>query len=119
AKKPPKPVLCRLPADVVPSSVDPALAIKLEPGEGLVQNFDPRLYCLGKTPWPLLEGAQLSAHFGWPVKMKTTWKAGKREEQPAVQHEPFVAEPIEAQGSLPAAPALHDSPKAETNEASE
>ncbi|HET7538924.1 MAG TPA: hypothetical protein VFK05_03605, partial [Polyangiaceae bacterium] len=103
AKKPAKPVLCRLPADVVPNAVDPALAIKLEPGEGLVQNFDPRLYCLGKTPWPLVEGAQVSARLGWPLKMKVSWKAGKRQEEPAVQREPFVAEPIEAQGSLPGA----------------
>jgi hypothetical protein len=101
--KPPKPVSCRLPADVVPNSVDPALTIKLEPGEGLVQNFDPRLYCLGKTPWPLVEGAQVSAHFGWPLKMKVSWKGGKRQELPAVQKEPFVAEPSEAQGSLPEA----------------
>jgi len=101
AKKPPKPVLCRLPADVIPGSVDAALAIKLEPGEGLVQNFDPRLYCLGKTPWPLVEGAQVSARFGWPPKLKVTWKAGKREEKPGVQSEPFVAEPSEARGSLP------------------
>ncbi|MEI9936806.1 MAG: hypothetical protein WDO69_06250 [Pseudomonadota bacterium] len=107
AKKPPKPVLCRLPADVVPSSVDPALAIKLEPGEGLVQNFDPRLYCLGKTPWPLVEEAQVSARFGWPLKMKVSWKAGKREEQPGVQKEPFVAEPGEAEGSLPRADGFH------------
>ena len=112
-KKPPKPVLCRLPADVVPSTVDAALAIKLEPGEGLVQNFDPRLYCLGKTPWPLVEGAQVSAHFGWPLKMKVSWKGGKREEAPGVQREPFVAEPSEAQGSLPGA-----DPR-ETSEASE
>jgi len=104
AKKPPKPVLCRLPADVVPNSVDPALALKLEPGEGLVQNFDPRLYCVGKTPWPLVSGAQVSARFGWPQKMKVVWKGGKRAEELAVQHEPFVAEPIEAQGSLPGAP---------------
>jgi hypothetical protein len=101
AKKPPKPVLCRLPADVVPNSVDPALAIKLEPGEGLVQNFDPRLYCMGKTPSPLVAGAQVSARFGWPLKMKVTWKGGKRAEQPGVQHEPFVGEPSEARGSLP------------------
>jgi hypothetical protein len=100
--KAPKPVVCRLPADVVPSSVDPALAIKLEPGEGLVQNFDPRLYCLGKTPAPLVEGAKITPHFGWPLKMKVSWRGGKREETPAEQHEPFVAEPSEARGSLPA-----------------
>jgi len=102
-KKPPKPVLCRLPAEVIPNSVDAALAIKLEPGEGLVQNFDPRLYCLGKTPWPLIEGAQVSARFGWAPKLKVTWKAGKREEKPGPQSEPFVAEPSEARGSLPGA----------------
>jgi len=119
AKKPPKPVLCRLPADVVPSSVDPALAIKLEPGEGLVMNFDPRLYCLGKTPSPLVEGAQVSAHFGWPLKMKVTWKGGKREEQPGVQREPFVAEPSEAQGSLPVANTPRAAQKDEASEPSE
>lgn len=100
-KKEPKPVICRLPGDVVPGSVDPALAQKLEPGEGLVQNFDPRLYCLGKKPWPLVEGAEVSARFGWPTKMKVTWRGGKREEVAAVQSEPFVAEPTEAEGSLP------------------
>jgi hypothetical protein len=101
-QKPKKPVVCRLPGDVVPGSVDPALAIELEPGEGLVQNFDPRLYCLGKTPAPLVEGAQVSPRFGWPPKMKVSWRGGKREETPAVQNEPFVAEPSEARGSLPA-----------------
>ena len=100
--KPQKPILCRLPGDIVPGSVDPALAIKLEPGEGLVQNFDPRLYCLGKKPAPLVEGAVISPRFGWAPKMKVSWHGGKREEAPGVQNEPFVAEPGEARGSLPA-----------------
>ncbi len=100
--KPKKPVLCRLPADIVPSSVDPALSIKLEPGEGLVENFDPRLYCLGKTPSPLVEGAQVSPRLGWAPKLKVSWHNGKREEAPGTQSEPFVAEPSEARGSLPA-----------------
>ncbi len=102
AKKPPKPVLCQLPGDVAPGSVDPALAIKLEPGEGLVESFDPRLYCVGKAPWPLVEGAVVTPHLGWPEKMKVSWHAGKREEKPGVQKDPFIAEPSEAQGSLPA-----------------
>ncbi len=105
APKPAKPVVCRLPADVVPSSVDSALLSKLQPGEGLVQNFDPRLYCVGKAPWPLVQGAQVSARFGWPPKLKVSWHAGKREEKPGVQSEPFVAEPSEAEGSLPKAEA--------------
>ncbi len=98
--KPQKPIVCRLPGDIVPNSVDPALAIKLEPGEGLVENFDPRLYCLGKTL--LVEGAVVSPRFGWAPKMKVSWHGGKREEAPGVQNEPFVAEPGEARGSLPA-----------------
>ncbi len=98
-QKPKKPSVCRLPADVVPSSVDPALALKLEPGEGLVENFDPRLYCLGKAA--LVEGAIVSPRFGWAPKMKVAWKAGKREETPGKQSEPFVAEPVQAKGSLP------------------
>ena len=102
AKKPPKPVQCQLPRDVAPGSVDPALAVKLEPGEGLVESFDPRLYCVGKTPWPLVAGAVITPHLGWPEKMKVSWHAGKREEKPGVQKEPFVAEPSEAEGSLPA-----------------
>ncbi|MEO6600517.1 MAG: hypothetical protein ABIQ16_11625, partial [Polyangiaceae bacterium] len=76
ASKPPKPVVCRLPGDVVPNSVDAALQAKLEPGEGLVQNFDPRLYCVGKAPWPLVQGAQVSARFGWAPKMKVSWHGG-------------------------------------------
>lgn len=98
-QKPKKAIVCRLPGDVVPSSVDPALALKLEPGEGLVENFDPRLYCLGKVA--LTEGAVVKPRFGWAPKMKVSWKNGKREEAPGTQSEPFVAEPIEAKGSLP------------------
>jgi hypothetical protein len=101
SKKPPKPVICRLPADVAPSSVDPALAVKLEPGEGLAESFDPRLYCVGKAPWPLVEGAVVTPHIGWPTRMLVGWHAGKREEKPGPQKEPFLAEPSEAEGSLP------------------
>jgi hypothetical protein len=101
-QKPKKAIVCRLPADVVPSSVDPALAQKLEPGEGLVATFDPRLYCLGKTPAPLIEGARVEPKLGWAPKRKLSWQGGKRQEKPGDQHEPFVAEPVEAKGSLPA-----------------
>jgi len=107
-KKPPKPVICRLPADIAPSSVDPALAIKLEPGEGLAESFDPRLYCVGKAPWPLVEGAVVIPHIGWLTLMKVSWKGGKREEKPGLQKEPFLAEPSEAEGSLPAGDPAQD-----------
>ncbi len=96
-----KPVLCRLPSDVAPAEVDPALAVKLEPGSGLVESFDPRLYCVGKAPWPLVQGAVVTPRLGWPEAMKVSWHGGKREEKPGVQKDPFIAEPIEASGSLP------------------
>ncbi len=115
-KKPPKPVICRLPADVAPSSVDEALAVKLEPGEGLAESFDPRLYCVGKAPWPLVEGAVVTPHIGWPTLLKVSWKAGKREEKPGLQKEPFLAEPSEAQGSLPAGDAAKGAPERRVKE---
>jgi len=100
AAKPAKPLVCRLPGDVAPHSVDAALATKLEPGEGLVQNFDPRLYCMGKTS-PLIQGATVTPHFGFAPKMKVTWKNGRHEEVAPKQVEPFVAEPSDTPGSLP------------------
>ncbi len=96
-----KAAVCRLPSDVAPADVDPALAVKLEPGDGLVQSFDPRLYCVGKVPWPLVQGAVVTPRLGWPEAMKVSWHGGKREEKPGVQKDPFVAEPSEARGSLP------------------
>jgi hypothetical protein len=67
------------------------------------------LYCVGKAPFPLVQGAEVSPRFGWAPKMKVSWHAGKREEKPGVQSEPFVAEPSEAQGSLPGAEPLETS----------
>jgi hypothetical protein len=60
------------------------------------------LYCVGKSPWPLVEGAVVTPHIGWPTRMIVGWHAGKREEKPGPQKEPFLAEPSEAEGSLPA-----------------
>lgn len=101
-KKPPKPHECRLPADVVPTVVEEGVMLKLEPGDGLVQNFDPRLYCLPSTKLGLLvPGAKVTPRFGWPIKTKVLWRAGKRVESQENQLPPFVAEPAEAEGSLP------------------
>lgn len=100
--KPPKPRECRLPAEVVPATIEDSARVKLEPGEGLVQNFDPRLYCSPNAKEPLLvPGAKLTPRFGWPVKVKLVYKQGKRVESTENQQPPFVAEPAEAEGSLP------------------
>ena len=42
----PKPRICRLPDDLRPTRVDPKFVLRLEPGHGMVEAFDSRLYCL-------------------------------------------------------------------------
>jgi hypothetical protein len=88
----PKPRLCRLPDDLRPTRVDPKFVLRLEPGRGMVEAFDSRLYCLPeKGVSPLVAGAKVSARFGWPPKTKVVWRKGKREEELLPQTDPFVA----------------------------
>jgi hypothetical protein len=88
----PKTRVCRLPDDLRPSRVDRSFALRLEPGQGMVESFDPRLYCLPeKGVSPFVEGARVSSRFGWAPKTKSVWKKGKREDVVLPQTEPFVA----------------------------
>ena len=90
--KPAKPRICRLPDELRPSRADAAYTIELAPGHGLVEAFDPRLYCLPQAGVsPLVSGARISATLGWPVKTKTVWQRGKRVEEVLPQVPPFVA----------------------------
>jgi hypothetical protein len=93
-KPKPKTRLCRLPDGLRPTRVDERFAVRLEPGGGMVEAFDPRLYCLPeKGVSPLVAGAKITARFGFPPKTKVTWKKGKREEIPvSPQLAPFVVE---------------------------
>ncbi|HEX6271668.1 MAG TPA: hypothetical protein VFZ53_01445 [Polyangiaceae bacterium] len=89
----PKTRICKLPDELRPSRVDHELVLKLEPGHGMVESFDPRLYCLPeKGASPFVTGARVTARFGWAPKTKSVWKGGKREEVPLPQTDPFVAE---------------------------
>ncbi|HVR20828.1 MAG TPA: hypothetical protein VMS65_14055, partial [Polyangiaceae bacterium] len=91
-KPKPKPRICKLPDELRPARADAHFAARLEPGHGLVEAFDPRLYCLPeKGVSPLVLGAKVTARFGWAPKTKTVWKKGKREEEPLPLTEPFVA----------------------------
>ncbi len=106
-KKPkvPKKIDCSLPDGVRPASADKKLLIDLEPGEGMVESFDPRLYCLPKDgKSPLDPGATISARFGWPVKTKSVWKKGKKVEERLPQKEPWVALPTSVAEELKKAP---------------
>ncbi len=102
-KPAPKPTLCTLPRGIFPSEEDGTLETALEPGEGVVDSFDPRLYCLptaGKSP--LVPGASVTARLGWPDKTKTVWEKGKRTQRLLEQSAPFVARRAMPAGSLPA-----------------
>jgi len=90
--KPVKPVVCRLPANVRPDMPRPELEVRLAPGEGIVDAFDPRLYCFSAKHQSLLAGgAQVSVHFGFAEKTKAVWKKGKPETLVVEQSPPFVA----------------------------
>lgn len=101
----PKPVTCALPRELVPQEENPRLTQVLAPGEGLVDSFDPRLYCLptqGKSP--LVPEASVVVRLGWPEKTKPVWRKGKRELIVLEQTEPFLAHRDVPEGSLPEAP---------------
>jgi hypothetical protein len=103
----PKVKTCELPAELRPGVVDRHFVVVLEPGQGVVEAFDPRLYCLPENGVsPLVPGARLTPHFGFAPKTKTLWKAGKRETIPLPQQqEPFVASVVEK--ATEAEPAHH------------
>jgi len=83
---------CRLPGSLFPSRPDKRTLVVLEPGEGVAQYFDPRLYCFAAGgQWQLVPGALVTPHFGWPEKKKVVWRGGKRVEETPKQKPPFVA----------------------------
>jgi hypothetical protein len=84
---------CKLPGELFPNEPEPRLIVKLEPGEGLADRFDPRLYCFAADGQQgLVPGALIETHFGWrPAPDKVVWRHGKRDREPAKQKPPFVA----------------------------
>ena len=97
-KKKPAPVVCRLPdgfGGPLPADQAPRL---LEPGEGLVGTFDPRLYCISGAGDALLKQGQLvTVKLGFtPKPPRVIYRQGKRTEVPSAQVAPFVAEPAAA-----------------------
>jgi hypothetical protein len=108
ARKPPepKPVTCALPGELVPKEESASPSITLAPGEGIVDSFDPRLYCLSnKTKSPLVPDASVVVRLGWPERTKTVWRKGKRGSVVLEQSAPFLAQREVPEGSLPEAPA--------------
>jgi len=100
--KPPKPIVCALPRDVVPKSEQRDLETELLPGEALVDSFDPRLYCMPqKGVSPLTPGATVVARLGWSEATRKVWRKGKADRVVLEQRAPFIAR---APGDVPAMP---------------
>jgi hypothetical protein len=108
-KKKPAPKVCRLP-DGFGGPLQDDTTQSLEPGEGLVQTFDPRLYCISSNGESLLAtGQQVTAKLGFaPKPPRVIWKQGKRTEAPSAQSAPFVAEPAVAAPGVTEQPAKVD-----------
>jgi hypothetical protein len=93
-QKKPGPVVCKLPEGFGGPAVDDERST-LEAGEGLVQTFDPRLYCISAAGDSLLAtGQRVTVKLGFaPKPPRVVYRQGKRTEEPATQSAPFVAEP--------------------------
>jgi hypothetical protein len=94
-QKKPAPVVCKLPEGFGGPGVDSSFRA-LGPGEGLVQTFDPRLYCISPAGDSLLAtGQRVTAKLGYaPKPPRQVWRQGKSSEQPSLQSPPFIAEPV-------------------------
>jgi len=94
-QKKPAPVVCKLPEGFGGRLLDEPTRT-LAPGEGLVQTFDPRLYCISSAGDSLLAtGQRVTAKLGFaPKPPRVVWMHGKRTEVPAQQSAPFIAEPV-------------------------
>ncbi|HEY6559665.1 MAG TPA: hypothetical protein VI072_20425 [Polyangiaceae bacterium] len=84
-------VTCRLPEAQFPNLAEQRLTVTLHPGEGVVEAFDPRLYCFAAGGQrALVPGAVVTPYFGWKEQNKTVWQRGRRARQ--AEQKPFVAE---------------------------
>jgi hypothetical protein len=94
-QKKPAPLTCKLPEGFGGPFVDDQ-SRPLQPGEGLVQSFDPRLYCIsGNGDSLLATGQRLTVKLGFaPKPPRVQWVQGKRAEVPSLQSAPFIAEPL-------------------------
>ena len=94
-QKKPAPVLCSLPPGFGGTVADEPPRT-LQPGEGLLQTFDPRLYCISGAGDSLLAtGQRATVKLGFsPKPPHVQWRHGQRAEVTSVQSAPFVAEPL-------------------------
>jgi hypothetical protein len=89
------PLVCKLPEGFGGPGADASWRA-LGAGEGLLQTFDPRLYCISAAGDSLLAtGQRVTVKLGYaPKPPQVVWRQGKRTEVLAPQSPPFIAEPI-------------------------
>lgn len=113
-KKKPAPLVCKLPAGFGGALAAEEPVRALEPGQGLLQRFDPRLYCIAPNGDAMLAtGQRASVKLGpTPKPPRTVWKHGKKQEVPSRQVPPFVAQPVvDEKAEPPAAPDPEHDPR--------
>lgn len=109
-----KSVTCQLPGSLRPQRAQRRYRVLLAPGEGVVKVFDPRLYCFASSGQRVLvPGAIVMPRFGWPEKVKTIWKNGKKQTVPVEQEPPFVARILDVPVVVP--PSTTTTPKETTS----
>jgi len=98
----PRTTTCKLPESFVGALGDEQWRV-LQPGEGLVQTFDPRLYCISPNGDSLLAtGQRVTAKLGYaPKPPRVVWKNGQRTEVASLQVPPFIAQPAAMQQGEP------------------
>jgi hypothetical protein len=83
--------MCRLPAELFPTTPSTSHEVLLRPDEAVTSSFDPRFYCFSSDRQrKLVPGAVVHPRFGWPEKTKAVWRKGKRVEEPVKQVPPYV-----------------------------
>lgn len=86
------PHVCRLPEPLWPTGMRRRAEITLQAGERFSRRFDPRFFCFHDlVQTTLVPNARVIPHFGWPVETRHATVKGKRTDQPAPAHAPFVA----------------------------
>ena len=101
-KKKPPPIVCKLPEGFGGPGGDDSWRA-LGAGEGLLQTFDPRLYCISAAGDALLAtGQKVTVKLGYaPKPPHQVYRQGKRTEVPSLQGAPFIAEPVAEAPSKP------------------
>ncbi len=88
----PKPRICRLPGELGRGGDARRFSVVLDPGEGIVEAFEPLLYCLPEGGVsPFVAGAEVRARFGFAPKTRVVWRGGRHEVPLEEQPPPFVA----------------------------